>query len=248
MAARLLPVAVRAVAFAGVKPGERVLDVATGTGNAAVVAADIGAVAIGVDFEPALLVIAKNRAAEAGVRIHWELADVSALGVSDGWANVVLSVFGVMYAADHDRAARELSRCVAPDGRIVLSSWAPGSFLPELGQVLSRFLPPPPKGTGPPSRWGDPGALDALFTSNGMRVRTHAEGSLALTFESSAHATQFLIRTAGNVIAEQERLTQQGRWTDLQVGVRNLVDSRGHREHGEHRIDFQYLLALMEHG
>jgi len=248
MAARVHPVAVRAVAFAGVEPGERVLDVATGTGNAAVVAAEIGAVAIGVDFEPALLDIARTRATESGVRVHWELADASALGISEGWANVVLSVFGVMYVADHDRAARELARCVATDGRIVLASWAPGSFMPEMGQVLSRFLPPPPKGSGPPSRWGDPAVLNQLFTPNGMRVRTQAEGSLTLTFESATLATQFLIRTAGNVIDERERLTQQGRWEDVHAAVHGLVESRGRREDGEHRIDFRYLLAMMEHG
>ncbi|HTD49273.1 MAG TPA: class I SAM-dependent methyltransferase [Acidimicrobiia bacterium] len=241
-------VAVRAVAFAGVQRGERVLDVATGTGNAAVEAAGIGAVALGVDFEPALLRIAKARAAESGLQVNWELADAGALGVSDGWANVVVSIFGVMYAADHDRAARELSRCVATDGRIVLASWTPGSFMPELGQVLATFLPPPATGTGPPSRWGDLGVLDELFAPNGMRIRTHAEASLTLTFESATDATQFLIRTAGNVIAERERLTQQGRWKDVHAAVHGLVESRGRREHDDFGIDLQYLLAVMEHG
>jgi SAM-dependent methyltransferase len=248
MAAQLHPVAVRAVAFAGVQPGDRVLDVGTGTGNAAVVAAGIGAAALGVDFEPTLLDVAKERATQSGLRVHWELADVSALGVSEGWANVVVSIFGVMYAGDHDRAARELSRCVAPDGRIVLASWAPGSFMPEMGQVVARFLPPPAKAAGPPSRWGDPGVLDALFAPNGMRVRTHAEESLTLPFETATHATQFLVRTAGNVIAERERLTQEGRWMEMQAAVHDLVESRGRRERDNLRIDLRYLLALVEHG
>jgi SAM-dependent methyltransferase len=245
MAERLVPVAVAAVRAAEVRPNQRVLDVATGTGNAALLAADLGAQVVAVDFEPALLQIARARASESAVSVRWENADAEALPISDGWADVVLSVFGVMYAADHERAAHELARCVASGGRIVLASWVPGSFMPAMGQVLGEFLPPPAPGSGPPSRWGDPSVLEALFAPTAMHVRAHSTQDLTMMFDNAAHATDFLVRTAGNAIAERERLAEQGRWTDMQAAVQELVEARGQQMDGQHRIDFQYLLATV---
>jgi SAM-dependent methyltransferase len=245
MAERLVPAAVAAVQAAEVRSNHRVLDVATGTGNAALLAAALGAEVVAVDFEPALLEIARARASESAASVRWENADAEALPVSDGWADVVLSVFGVMYAADHERAARELARCVASDGRIVLASWVPGSFMPAMGQVLGEFLPPPPAGSGPPSRWADPSVLDALFAPAGMHVRAHSTQNLAMTFDSEVDAADFLVRTAGNVMAERERLISQGRWTDMQAAVQELVDARGQQMDGRRRIDFEYSLATI---
>jgi SAM-dependent methyltransferase len=245
MAERLLPVASAAVQAADVTSSDRVLDVATGTGNAALVAAAVGAEVVAVDFEPALLAIARSRAAESKTSVRWMHADAEALPVPDAWANVVVSVFGVMYAADHDRAARELARCVAPDGRIVLAAWVPGSFMPAMGRALADFLPPPPASSGPPSRWGDLSALDDLFRPSGLHVEAHSIRSLAMDFDSDVQAADFLVRTAGNVIAERERLTQQGRWVDMQAAVQALVQTRSQPTNGRPRIVFGYLLATL---
>ena len=245
MAERLVPVAEAAVQAAEVKSNHRVLDVATGTGNAALLAADLGAEVVAVDFEPALLQIAQSRATESAASVRWEHADVETLPVPDAWANVVISVFGVMYAADHIRAARELARCVATDGRIVLASWVPGGFMPAMGQALGEFLPPPPASSGPPSRWGDPSVLGDLFGPTEMFVRTHSTQNLTMVFDSEVQAADFLVRTAGNAMAERERLTEQGRWTDLQAAVQSLVAVRSQQINGQHRIDFEYLLATI---
>jgi SAM-dependent methyltransferase len=248
MADRLLPAAARVVGAAGVEPADRVLDVATGTGNAALLAAARGADVIGVDFEPRLLEIAEARAAASDLDVRWELADVATLPVPDGWANVVLSVFGVMYAVDHDEAARELARCVSSDGRIVLASWAPGGFMPSLGQALSEFLPPPPPGSRPPSRWGDPAGLAGLFAPYGLDVQQHTSESLMTTFDSDQQATDFLVRTAGNVIAERERLVAEGRWIDLNAAVARLVEARGEAVgSGRRGVELSYLLTTMRH-
>ena len=247
MAERLQPVAVRAVDAAGVRSGDRVLDVATGTGNAALRAAELGAEVIGVDFERTLLDIAKTRAAESGVGAWWELAEATALPVPDGWANVVISVFGVMYSPAHDQAARELSRCVATDGRIVLAAWTPGSFMPAMGQALASFLPPPPPVNGPPSRWGDPSVLDDLFTPNGLHVCSHSTDSLTLTFDHATVATDFLVITSGNVMAERERLTEQGRWGDMRAAMNRLVESRSEHGNAPLRIELEFLVATIGH-
>jgi SAM-dependent methyltransferase len=247
MADRLRPVATRVVEAAGVRSADRVLDVATGTGNAALLAAALGADVVGVDFEPRLLEIAKNLAAASDLEVRWELADLTTLPVPDAWANVVLSVFGVMYAADHDEAARELARCVSTDGRIVLASWTPGSFMPALGQALSAFLPAPPSGSRPPSRWGDPAVLADLFAPYGLAVHEHTAESLTMTFDSNHQATAFLVRTAGNVIAEREQLVAEGRWIDLNAAVTHVVEARGDEVDGRLGIELTYLLTTIRH-
>ena len=243
MAERLGPAAVAAVDLADVGSGDRVLDVASGTGNAALVAAARGADVVGVDLEPALLRLARRRAMSLGLPVRWETAEATALPVPDGWADVVLSVFGVMYASDQEAAARELARCAAPGARVVLASWVPGSFMPAMGGALSAFLPPPPPSSGPPSRWGDPIALEALLAPHGLGMDSHSTESLTLTFVGTEEAVDFLVRTAGHVVAEQESLTAQGRWNDLLTGLEDLVDQRGQRVEGHLRVDMDYLLA-----
>ena len=131
-----------------------------------------------------------------------------------------------MYATDHGAAACELARCAAPDARVVLASWSPGSFMPAMGQALSEFVPPPPASSGPPSRWGDVTALEELLASAGLRVVEHAAEHLTMTFEDSASAARFLVRTAGHVVAERERLRRAGRWDDVLSTTRQLVDAR----------------------
>ena len=118
MALELEPAAGAAVHVAGIGPGVRVLDIATGTGNAALKAAELGAAVTALDIEPVLIEQAERRARSAGVDIRWLLGDFERLPVPDGSADVVLSIFGVMYAADHPAAARELARATAPGGRV----------------------------------------------------------------------------------------------------------------------------------
>ena len=243
MAARLLPVAAAAVDRAEVRADDRVVDVATGTGNAALLAAERGAEVVGVDFEPSLLSVAEERCVDLGLRVRWEAADIATLPVPDGWATVALSVFGVMYAADHDAAARELARCAAPEARIVLASWAPGSFMPAMGRALSDFLPPPPSSTGAPSRWGDANALEELLAPARLRVVSSVTENLTMTFDDATDAADFLVRTAGHVMAERERLTAEGRWHDLLAAMEALAHDRGRHQSARWDIDFEYLLA-----
>jgi ubiquinone/menaquinone biosynthesis C-methylase UbiE len=143
MARHLQPAAVAAVDAAAVLASERVVDVATGTGNAALVAAERGGQVIGVDFEPALLRLAEQRAQDAGRDVQWLHGDLAALPLPDDSADVVLSVFGVMYATDQPAAARELARVAAPGARVILSAVTYRRHLPAAvrraaGATLSR--------------------------------------------------------------------------------------------------------------
>jgi SAM-dependent methyltransferase len=242
MAERLMPAAELAVERATVRRGERVLDVACGTGNAALVAVEHTEDVVGVDFEPALLDIARGR--DRGDRVEWLQGDVAALGVADSGFDVVLSVFGCMYAPDHEAAASELSRACAQGGRVVLTAWTPQSFMPSMGAILADYLPPPPPGSGPPSRWGEEGAVGALLGAAGLETEERSRHSLDLLFADVAAATSFLIDTAGHVIAERTRLQAEGRWDALRAALAGLVAERNRRAGDGVDLALDYLLVL----
>ena len=243
MALRLEPVATRAVQLARVGAGDRVLDIACGTGNGALTAAALGAWVTGVDFEPALLDVATGRTGpDVRARVEWRVGDAEALPVGDAAFDVVLSLFGVMYAADHARAAAELARVAAPGARVVLASWVPGSFMPAMGGALAPFLPPPPDGA-PPSRWGDERELEALLRGAGLELREARVEALTMSFEDRLSAVGFLVRTAGHVLAERERLEAEGRWPQLLAALAALVAQRGEGGPAGVTLRLEYLLA-----
>jgi len=245
MAIGLEPVASTAVVAGAVGPGVRVLDIATGTGNAALAAARIGAVVTAVDIEPVLIEIAEQRALSAGVDIHWLLGDLEHLPVPDASADVVLSIFGVMYAVDHPAAACELARVTAPGGRVVLASWQPGSFMSAMGQVLGDFLPPPPPSSGPPSRWGDPDALRNILQETDLQVEGTISGQVTLAFTDATAGASFLIDTAGHVISQRDTLIGLGTWEDLRTALAELVSERADEGDDGIEVRLSYLMATL---
>jgi SAM-dependent methyltransferase len=206
-------------------------------------AARLGAVVTAVDIEPVLIERAEQRACMAGADIQWLLGDLEQLPVPDASADVVLSIFGVMYAADHAAAARELARVAAPGGRVVLASWQPGSVMPAMGQVVGEFLPPPPPSSGPPSRWGDAEALRDILQETDLQLYDTVSGQVTLTFADAPEGASFLIATAGHIIREQDRLTRLGAWGDLQNGLANLVGERADASDAGIDVRLDYLLA-----
>ena len=145
-----------------VGPGERVLDVAAGNGNASLAAARRGGDVIATDYVPGLLAAARQRAEAEGLPLVAAVADAEALPYDDASFAVVLSTVGVMFTPSQETAARELSRVCRPGGRIGLASWTPGSFIGELLRLIGRYLPPP-AGVRPPSQWGSEARLAELF-------------------------------------------------------------------------------------
>ena len=137
------------------KPGERVLDAATGTGAVAILAAQRGADVVGQDIAPALLETARERAAEEGVAVDFEVGDVEAMTYEDASFDVVLSTCGIMFAPDHDAVASELARVTKPGGRIALACWQPNTGMHDVFKIMGPFLPPPAPGVGSPFAWGD---------------------------------------------------------------------------------------------
>src|SRR3712207_1533003 len=133
---RLVPAAEQLVADLAVRPGDRVLDVAGGTGNAALAAARRDGDVVCSDIVPELLVHAERRAAMEGLAFATEVADACALPFPDEAFDVVISTFGVVFAAEPEQAARELLRVLRPGGRLGLTSWRPDA--PEIGRASCR--------------------------------------------------------------------------------------------------------------
>jgi SAM-dependent methyltransferase len=148
--------------------GQRVLDVACGSGNVSLAAARRGAVVTGIDFVPALLERARERAAAEWLEIDLREADAEALPFPDASFDVVLSAFGVMYAPDQERAAAELLRVLRPGGVVGLANWTPNSAATEMSDIVARYVPALDEPRSP-AEWGTASRLGELF---GRRVRS----------------------------------------------------------------------------
>jgi SAM-dependent methyltransferase len=149
--APLGPVLVNAT---GVGPGDRVLDVAAGTGNAAFPAAAAGASVIASDLCPELLEHGRNSSAQRGIPLDWQEANAEALPFLDDQFDAVLSCIGVMFAPHHQRAADELVRVCRPGGTIGLISWTPEGFIGRLFATMKPYVATPPPGVQSPPLWG----------------------------------------------------------------------------------------------
>jgi ubiquinone/menaquinone biosynthesis C-methylase UbiE len=138
----------------GVSDGDRVLDIAAGSGTVAIPAARTGASVVAGDLTPELFEAGRARAAAEGVELEWREADAEALPFADGEFDVVLSAIGVMFAPHHQAAADELLRVCKPGGRIGIISWTPEGFIGQLFSTMKPYAPPPPPGASPPPKWG----------------------------------------------------------------------------------------------
>ena len=144
-------------------PGDRVLDIAAGSGNAAIQAAQRGADVVASDLTPELFVPGAKRAEAAGVELEWVEADAEDLPFEDASFDVALSTFGIMFAPRQSVAAAELARVVKPGGRIALVAWQPTGFVGEMFGTIASFMNPPPPVEAPPVRWGSEAGAHELL-------------------------------------------------------------------------------------
>lgn len=191
------------VQFAGVTAGQRVLDVACGTGVVAVTAARLGARVRGLDLAPALLARARDNAEIAGVAIDFVEGDVEALPHADGEFDVVLSQFGHMFGPRPDVTIAEMLRVLKPGGRIAFSTWPPEMFTGQMFGLVTRYLPPPP-GVPPTTDWGRDGIVrerlgdavtDLVFERELMSVPALSPAHYRHTFEATAAPVIKLVQT-----------------------------------------------------
>ncbi len=167
------------------RAGEQVLDVAAGNGNATLAAARRFAHVTSTDYVPELLEKGAERARANGLDVRFQVADAEALPFVDGAFDVVLSTFGVMFAPDQDRAARELTRLVRSGGRIGLASWTPEGFIGDLFRLIASYVPPP-AGLRSPMLWGTEPRIVELFGSDAIDIRS-ARRHFKFRYQSAAH-------------------------------------------------------------
>jgi ubiquinone/menaquinone biosynthesis C-methylase UbiE len=171
---------------ADIRSGERVLDVAAGNGNATLAAARRFAEVTSTDYVPALLDKGHARAKAEGLLVNFRVADVEALPFQDASFDAVLSTYGVMFAPDHVRAAREMLRVVRPGGRIGMANWTPDGFVGQLFKTIGKHAPPPP-GVKSPALWGTQPYLAQLFGAGSSIHITNRE--FMMRYRSAQHWT-----------------------------------------------------------
>jgi SAM-dependent methyltransferase len=180
-AAELQPVARAVVDAARPRADERVLDLACGTGNAALIAAERGAQVIGVDAAPRLLEVARERGRSLGVTAEFRQGDLLALPVADGSADIVISVFGIILAADPRRALTEAARAAARGARLSLSAWIPAGpindMLAAMGRVVARVTETPPAQR---FAWSDPAAVESIAGEAGLTLHATTRAELPI--------------------------------------------------------------------
>jgi len=179
---------------AGIQPGDLVLDVAAGSGNAAIPAARAGARVIASDLTPELLETGQKLAAEAGVQLTWETADAEALPYGDSEFDAVLSCLGVMFAPHHQTSADELIRVCRPGGTIGLLSWTPSGFIGQMFATMRPYAAPPPPGAQPPPLWGSEDHVRELLGDRVEQVRTETR-TLRVTHYTSPEAFRDYFKT-----------------------------------------------------
>lgn len=199
------PPAAHLVRHAGVRAGQRVLDVGCGTGVAAITAARLGASVVALDLTPGLLARARENAATARVTIEWHEGDVEQLPFPDASFDVVLSQFGHIFAPQPEVAVGEMLRVLKPGGTIAFSTWPPELFTGRMFALTGRYAPPPPPGVQPPPLWGDPHVIRERL---GDRVSglVFDRGVMLVPALSPQHHREVMERTAGPVIRMLETL------------------------------------------
>jgi SAM-dependent methyltransferase len=212
IAARIWDVGGRIVRQLDVAAGDEVLDVACGTGNAAIPAAATGAHVVGVDLTPELFAAARTRAEQAQVAVDWIEGDAEQLPFDDASFDVVVSTFGVMFAPRHETAAAELVRVLRPGGRLGVCSWTPDGNVGEFFAVLGAHVPPP--AGPPPTLWGSEEHVRGLFAAAPLDLSLQRE-QVRLRFDSIERAVSLYETSFGPVVKARERLAPDGRWMAL---------------------------------
>jgi SAM-dependent methyltransferase len=240
----LLPLGPRLVEAAGIEAGMRVLDVASGTGNAAIPAAQRGAEVVASDLTPELFEAGRARAAAEGVELEWAEADAEDLPFEDASFDAVISSIGVMFAPQHQAAADELVRVCRPGGTIGLLSWTPEGMLGALFRTMGPFMPAPPPGAQPPPLWGSEEHLRELF---GERVEFGTLERELLEIDAFERPTDYgehFKQRYGPTIAARANAEKEGRAEEFDRALDEFCDEWNKGDDGGARFEKEYLIAV----
>jgi SAM-dependent methyltransferase len=240
----LTPLGRRLVDAAGIGPGQRVLDVAAGTGNASIPAAQRGADVVASDLVPELLVAGELRAAAAKAELDWVVADAEALPFGDGAFDVVMSAIGVMFAPYHQTAADELVRVCRPGGTVALLSWTPDGMLGSLFKLMGQFAPTPPPGVQPPPLWGGEEYLSGLLADR-VQVSHQERDVLEVTaFEQPRDYGEHFKSNYGPTIAIRGNAEKNGRAEEFDAALDAFCDEWNRGTDDRARFEMEYLVTV----
>jgi ubiquinone/menaquinone biosynthesis C-methylase UbiE len=229
IAAIIVPVAERLCDTVDLRAGQTVLDVATGSGNAAIAAARRLCKVTGSDYVQALLDRGQVRASAEGVPVTFELGDAEALPYQDNTYDVVMSTFGVMFAPNQALAAHELVRVCRPGGRIGLANWTPDGWVGDMFRTVGRYVPPP-AGIQPATRWGTEAGVRELLGDGISSLQTSRQ-KFVWRFSSAEQYLDLFRRYYGPVLKAFDALDEPGQSamaSELLAGVeRFAIPSQG---------------------
>ena len=186
---------------AGIRAGDRVLDVAAGSGNAAIPAALSGAAVVASDLTPELLDAGRRDAAARGATLEWREADAEALPFGDAEFDAVVSCVGIMFAPHHQQSADELLRVTRPGGTIGLLSWTPEGFIGQMFVAMRPYAPPPPPGAQPAPLWGSEDHVRGLLGDRVTDVVARRQTVTVDRFASPEEFREYFKRNYGPTIA-----------------------------------------------
>jgi SAM-dependent methyltransferase len=240
----LLPLGPRLVEACEIGPGMRVLDVAAGTGNAAIPAAASGATVVASDLTPELFDAGRARAEAEGVELEWAEADAEDLPFEDASFDAVISSIGVMFAPHHQAAADELVRVCRPGGKIGLLSWTPEGMIGGLFRTIGPFAPTPPPGAQPPPLWGGEEHLRELLGDR-VELDTLERDVLEVTaFEQPADFAAHFKQRYGPTIAAQANARRNEREEEFEQALDAFYDERNQGSPDDARFEMEYLLTV----
>lgn len=232
------------VGAAGITAGQRVLDVAAGSGNASIPAARQGAEVVASDLTPELLTAGRAVAERAGLSLDWRTADAEALPFDDASFDVVISCVGIMFAPHHRVAASEALRVCRPGGTLAVLNWTPAGFVGQLFATMKPFAPPPPPGAQPAPLWGNADHVRELFGDN-VSGFTATVGRLPVpAFRTPTAFREYFATTYGPTIAVYRHVASQPDAEQRRVALNAALDGLAARfDLGGGAMEWEYLIV-----
>ncbi len=230
------------VTRAGITPGMRVLDVACGTGNAALPAARAGALVAGLDLATKLLEAGRAKAKAEGLEIGFREGDAEHLPFEDGSFDRVLSTFGHMFAPRHQRTAQEIARVCRRGGAIVTTTWTPEGVFGDLSKAAAPYMPPPPDYASPAALWGREDHVRELFgdVATDFEFERHVN---RIEWESLESFADFFMAHIPPMVTAKAMLGE--RFSDMRAGVVDVWRRANEATDGSLRLPQEYLLSIV---
>ncbi|MBD3782569.1 MAG: class I SAM-dependent methyltransferase [Micrococcales bacterium] len=226
-----------------IAPGERVLDVAAGCGNASLPAARAGGDVTASDLTPELLAVGRARAEAEGLPLLWDVADAEDLPYPSATFDVVLSCVGVMFAPVHEAAAAELVRVCRPGGRLGLLAWTPEGFIGRLLAAIRPWAPPPPPGAQPPPLWGREEHVLDLLGDGVVDVRAERHDLVVDAFATPEEFRRFFVERYGPTVAVHRSVADDPAQRVAVEAAIDAVAAKAADAHGVMRWEYLLLTA-----